>query len=120
MGLAYFVGHPEHFIPFFLVCLTSTAMLLEILITTAICRQTYHLGDTLTNLMMYVGYVVIGLFWIPVVYEIFVLAHDHSPFLGVTCHSSFFAKIQSFSRLSPNVAAVLCLHFFAPAGIYRI
>jgi sterol desaturase/sphingolipid hydroxylase (fatty acid hydroxylase superfamily) len=43
-------------------------------------KKAYDFRDTITNLLMYVGFFIVNMFWIPVVYQIFVFVHEYSVF----------------------------------------
>lgn len=76
-AMTEFFMSPENAIPATATGLIFAAFLFELILTKG---RSYGVRDTLANFAMYLGYVAIGLFWIPVVYSIFVFVHDHSLF----------------------------------------
>lgn len=59
-----------------LISIALAAMVIEIFVY----RKGYDVGDTLTNLAMYSGFFLINMIWLPFVYQIYVMVHDHSIF----------------------------------------
>lgn len=74
MELNRFWDAPDHRILAILISIMFIAMLIEI----GTRKNAYDLWDTLTNLLMYTGFFLINMLWIPFVYQIYVAAHDHS------------------------------------------
>jgi sterol desaturase/sphingolipid hydroxylase (fatty acid hydroxylase superfamily) len=76
MELNRFWDAPDHRILAILISIVLVAMAIEVIVR----KEAYEFQDTLTNLSMYAGFFLINMFWIPIVYQIYVLVHDHSIF----------------------------------------
>jgi len=76
MDFSRFWDAPDHQILAILISFALFAMVIEAIVQ----RKAYDVRDSVTNLLMYAGFFLINMIWIPVVYQIFVLVHDHSIF----------------------------------------
>ena len=76
MAVRTFWDAPDHRLIAFFLSVYFIAMTLEFIFQ----RRSRNFRDTLTNVILYVGFFVINLFWIPIVYQIFVVVHEHSLF----------------------------------------
>lgn len=74
MELNRFWDAPDHQILAVLICVVLVAMVIEAVVQKTAC----DLRDTATNLVMYLGFFLINMIWIPIVYQIYVIAHDYS------------------------------------------
>jgi sterol desaturase/sphingolipid hydroxylase (fatty acid hydroxylase superfamily) len=76
MKLSRFWDAPDHRVLAILISIMLIAMAVEF----GFQRKAYDLRDTVTNLLMYAGFFLINMFWIPLVYQIYVAVYDHSIF----------------------------------------
>ena len=74
LELNRFWDAPDHQILAILISILFVSMLIEIIYRV----KAYDFRDTLTNISMYVGFFLVNMIWIPLVYQIYVSVHDHS------------------------------------------